>query len=85
MQTICGLSIDSIKKAGYSDADVEHILDAAEKYRRRWERDVSEHSALEGVNTEVVDIACNSFQTSLLVGIAKARNITKATKKFGFV
>jgi hypothetical protein len=32
----------------------------------------------------IVDIACNAYETGLLVGIAKCRNLMQAPKELGF-
>jgi len=84
MKLIAGVPIDALKEAGLSDADIEYTLEMSAKYRKRWEE--AELSSLPAeLGEQIVERVCSAYQTGILVGIAKARNITKATKKFGFV
>jgi hypothetical protein len=85
MREISGVPIDVVKKAGFSDADIEYILEQTEKYRQRWR---VETPMIQGIpdsfKEEIVQIGAHSFQTGLALGIAKARNLPNAAKKFGF-
>jgi hypothetical protein len=84
MKLIAGVPVDVLKKAGLSDADIKYILEMSAKYRKRWEG--AELSSLPTeLREEIVESVCSAYQTGVLVGIGKARNITKVTKKFGFI
>jgi hypothetical protein len=70
---------------GFSDADIDFIFESCNRYRARWSAHVATQSVPDSLKQDVLEIAVNSFQTGLVVAIAKARNLTKATNKFGFV
>jgi hypothetical protein len=85
MREISGVPIDQVKKVGFSDADIDYILEQTEKYRQKWRAETpmirgTPHHLVE----QIAEIATNSFQTGLVVGISKARNLVNAAKKFGF-
>lgn len=84
MQEISGIPIDILKKLGFSDADLEYILEEAEKYSQRWRVHRSLQHVPEGLRQEIIPLVTSSFQTGMALGIAKARNIPNVAKKFGF-
>jgi len=85
MREISGVPIDEVKKAGFSDADIDYILEQTEKYREKWRAEVpAVRGVPENLKQQVLQIATHSFQAGLVVGIAKARNLRNAAKRFGF-
>lgn len=84
MREISGVPADTLKRAGFSEADVAYILEATGQYRERWAQQVPP-TFNETVRGEVIQIATNSFQTGMVVAFAKARRIAGAAKRFGFI
>ena len=86
MPEISGIPIDTLKKMGFSDTDLEYILEQTEKYRTKWT--LHTQAEYQGVpdhlQQQIVQIATSSFQIGMAIGIGKARNIRNAAKKFGF-
>ena len=85
MNTITGIPVDEFKKVGYSNADIEFMLESSAYYRKKWSAQTSQSTVLQTLHEPIVDIACNALETGLAVAIAKCRNLTKAPKGFGFV
>jgi hypothetical protein len=86
MNAIANIPIDVLKEAGLSNADLDYIRESSAAYRKKWKSEVAKMTELPSdMRDQIVSMTCSSFETRLTVGIAKARNITKVTKKFGFV
>jgi len=85
MRAFSAIPVDTLKRAGFSDVDVEYILDQTEKYHERWNVYAATFQGVpESLRREIVQIATNSFRAGMAAGIGKARNIPNAAKKFGF-
>jgi hypothetical protein len=76
--------IDLMKKL-LPNSDVEYILEATEKYRQKWGEHAATLNLPAEMTAEIVEIATNSYQTGMIVGIGKVRKIRNVEKRIGFV
>jgi hypothetical protein len=82
MNTLGGVSVDELKRVGFSNSDIEYMLEISSLYLAK----ISEPGKVTTTHkpASVLTIAHNAFQAGLACGLAKGKKLTRAEKKFGF-
>jgi hypothetical protein len=77
-ELIAGVSANELKTLGLSNADLEFIRERSADYKA----DLARLSP--GTSAPLRAMIVGAFETGLIVGLAKARNLTKVSKRIGF-
>jgi hypothetical protein len=80
---VYGIPVDELKKAGFSDKDIEYIRELALLYKSK----ISGPGIVSAVHeaASVIAIAHGAFEAGIACGVARGKKLKGVAKKFGFV